>query len=223
MPGEAGATECEDSAPRGDEEPAASSIPLFARRRTIRELATEALTHSKDLEIAARLTEALVRSDGLIGLAAGSRLMAGVAENFWDELFPQPDEDGIATRVNPLAGLHSVGRDGTLLEPLRKVVLSERPRDKSRFDLYQYERSLELAGLEMRNDGSSGSIAVSCRSMSSTTRRALWTALSLVLSAIEQLKPSTRGRRSARSSMLAPAPTPRQPGKSASCSKKFAV
>jgi type VI secretion system protein ImpA len=63
-----------DPAPAGG----ASSVPLATRWRTVGELATEALTvHCKDLEIAAWLIEALVRSDGLIGLAAGSRLMAG--------------------------------------------------------------------------------------------------------------------------------------------------
>src|SRR4051794_35620089 len=52
-----------------------SAIPLAARWQTVRELATEALTtHCKDLEIAAWLTEALFRSDDLVGLAAGFRL-----------------------------------------------------------------------------------------------------------------------------------------------------
>jgi type VI secretion system protein ImpA len=131
-----------DPAPAGG----ASSVPLATRWRTVGELATEALTvHCKDLEIAAWLIEALVRSDGLIGLAAGSRLMAGLAENFWDELFPHPDEEGLATKVAPIAGLNGVGREGSLVQPLRKLVLFERPTDGSPFYLYQYEQSFEVA------------------------------------------------------------------------------
>jgi type VI secretion system protein ImpA len=137
-------------APRSPTDPApaesAAPIPLATRWRTVGELATEALVgHCKDLEIAAWLTEALLRSEGLIGLAAGSRLMAGLVENFWDELFPHPDEEGVATRVAPIAGLNGVGREGTLFPPLRKLVLFERPTDGSPFYLYQYEQSVEVA------------------------------------------------------------------------------
>ena len=128
-----------------------AAIPLAARWRTVRELATEALTtHCKDLEIAAWLTEALLRSDDLVGLAAGFRLMAGLVENFWDEVYPRPDEEGIATRVAPITGLNGLDRDGTLVQPLRKLVLFERPTDGSPFSLSQYEQSAGLLGPEQR-------------------------------------------------------------------------
>ena len=55
----------------------------------------------KDLEIAAWLTEALLRDGGLAGLAAGVGLMAGLVEAFWDELYPLPDEEGMATSPGP--------------------------------------------------------------------------------------------------------------------------
>ena len=128
-----------------------AAIPLAARWRTVRELATEALTtHCKDLEIAAWLAEALLRSDDLVGLAAGFRLMAGLVENFWDEVYPRPDEEGIATRVAPITGLNGLDRDGTLVQPLRKLVLFERPTDGSPFSLSQYEQSAGLLGPEQR-------------------------------------------------------------------------
>jgi len=150
---EAREVERAEDAPRSPSDPAPTessrAVPLATRWRTVGELATEALAaHCKDLEIAAWLTEALLRSDGLIGLSAGSRLMAGLAENFWDQLFPQPDEEGVATRVAPIAGLNGVGRDGTLIQPLRKLVLFERPTDRSPFCLYQYEQSAQLAGID---------------------------------------------------------------------------
>ena len=138
--------------PRSPEDPApvasGQPIPLPARWRIVRDLASEALSkHSKDLEIAAWLTEALVRSDGLIGFAAGSRLMAGFVENFWDELFPKPDEDGVVTRVAPIAGLNGVGREGTLIQPLRRIVLFNRP-DGTPFEFSDYLQSVEVAGLD---------------------------------------------------------------------------
>lgn len=116
--------------------------------RTVRELVLGALAEkAKDLELAAWLTEALVRSDGLAGLAAGARLIAGLADAFWDQnLFPMPDEDGIATRVAPVTGLNGEGGDGTLIQPLRKLVLFTLP-DGSNVPFWRYEQSAELEGI----------------------------------------------------------------------------
>jgi len=116
--------------------------------RTITELGTEATaTRSKDLEIAAWLTEALLRSNGLAGFTAGVRLMTGLVETFWDDLFPLPDEDGIATRVAPLVGLNGVSGIGSLIQPLAKVDLFQRP-DGAPLQLWQYQQSFELAGID---------------------------------------------------------------------------
>ena len=66
--------------------------------RQVRALAVEILsTQAKDLEAAAWLTEALVRSNGLAGLAFGASLLGGLAERYWEHLFPMPDEDGMET------------------------------------------------------------------------------------------------------------------------------
>src|SRR5438094_8971564 len=52
-------------------------------------VATEALKrNSKDLQIAAWLTEALVYEEGLLGLAAGLDLLRGLLERFWDTVYP---------------------------------------------------------------------------------------------------------------------------------------
>src|SRR3954447_23145951 len=83
--------------------------------RTIRDLGIEAIAgYSKDLEIAGWLTEALLRSDGMPGFTAGVELMTGLAKDFWDDLFPLPDEDGVATRVRPVAGLNGQSGEGML-------------------------------------------------------------------------------------------------------------
>ncbi|MBN8890244.1 MAG: type VI secretion protein ImpA [Rhodospirillales bacterium 70-18] len=113
--------------------------------RTVRDLSISALSgKTKDLEIAAWLTESLVRSDGLRGLAAGAHLIAGLASALWDDnLFPMPDEDGIATRVAPVSGLNGEGGGGTLIQPLRKLPLFPRADGGTLF-FWQYEQSEEL-------------------------------------------------------------------------------
>lgn len=117
--------------------------------RQVRELALQALAgKTKDLEIAAWLTEALVRSEGPKGLAAGAHLIAGLAEAFWDQnLYPLPDEDGIVTRLAPVTGLNGEGGDGTLAQPLRKLALFTRP-DGSPMAFWQYRQSEQLATLD---------------------------------------------------------------------------
>jgi len=114
----------------------------------VRELAEGALAQdTKDIEIAAWLTEGLVRSDGLPGLAAGAALLRGLVENFWDQgLFPTLDDDGVEGRLAPIAGLNGEGGNGTLLQPLRKLVLFER-NDGTALRFWQFERSEEMSTL----------------------------------------------------------------------------
>jgi type VI secretion system protein ImpA len=113
--------------------------------KTVVSLARAALAErSKDLEVAAWMTEALVRLHGLSGLTAGALLLQGLGERFWDGVFPLPDEDGIVTRVSPITGLSGAESDGTLMAPLRRLPLFPRP-DGSPFGWWQYERSQELA------------------------------------------------------------------------------
>lgn len=112
--------------------------------RNVRSLAAKILTEqAKDLEAAAWLTEALVRSNGLAGLAFGAKLIGGLAERYWDQLYPMPDEDGIETRVSPVTGLNGEGGDGTLSQPLLKLPLFNDPNGEP-VRLYQYEQSAEL-------------------------------------------------------------------------------
>ena len=115
--------------------------------RQVRSLAITAIeSHSKDFEIAAWLTEALVRQSGLSGLAAGTRLLTGLLENFWDQGFPQPDEDGLDGRSAPLGGLSGSDNDGTVMQTLRRTPLFRRPSGEY-VSLYQFEASSETSGL----------------------------------------------------------------------------
>lgn len=115
--------------------------------RQVRRLATTAIeSQSKDFEVAAWLTEALVRQAGLAGLADGARLLTGLLESFWDQGFPQPDEDGMEGRAAPLGGLAGGDSDGTVMQALRRTPLFRRPSGEY-LSLYQYEAASETSAL----------------------------------------------------------------------------
>jgi len=115
--------------------------------RQVRRLAIEALTKgSKDFEIAAWLTEALARQDGLAGLASGARVLTGLLEEHWDNGHPQPDEEGLEGRAAPLGGLAGGDSDGTVMQVLRRTSLFRRPSGEP-LSLYQYEASSETSAI----------------------------------------------------------------------------
>jgi type VI secretion system protein ImpA len=102
---------------------------------------------SKDFEIAAWLTEAMVRLHGLSGLTAGARLITGLCETYWDSGFPQPDEDGYEGRSSPIGGLSGAGADGTIMQPLRRLALFRRA-DGSPIGVYQWEQSEQVEAMD---------------------------------------------------------------------------
>ncbi|WP_282609160.1 type VI secretion system protein TssA [Pelagibius sp. Alg239-R121] len=124
-----------------DEEPSG----FLDEWRSILELSPDVIaTRSKDLELASWLTEALLRANGFGGLRDGFRLIHGMIENFWDDLYPLEDEDGVETKVAPLTGLNGDGGDGTLIQPIRKVLITQGSSDEP-YAYWQYEQAGELA------------------------------------------------------------------------------
>jgi type VI secretion system protein ImpA len=76
--------------------------------RRVQGLASDLLTHSKDLRVAVLLTRALSRVQGLDGLESGLALLQGLMERYWDQVYPQldPEDDFDPTaRVNCLLDL----------------------------------------------------------------------------------------------------------------------
>ena len=132
-------------APDPDGPPPADPFPLW---RNLREIGVKLLAETtKDLEVAAWLTEAYVRSHGLSGLAACSQLIAGLAEAYWDDIFPLPDDYGMETRVAPITGLNGQGGGGSLMAPLHKLTFFNRA-DGSSVAFYQYRASARLSSLD---------------------------------------------------------------------------
>src|SRR5271169_2386910 len=105
---------------------------------------------AKDLEVAAWMTEALLRLYSLAGLRDGLLLIDGLVERFWDDVFPLPDEDGLETRLAPIAGLSGSEMEGRLIQPLKLVSLTEGD-DPGPIAYWQYENAANLP--TARRDG----------------------------------------------------------------------
>jgi type VI secretion system protein ImpA len=102
---------------------------------------------SKDLEVSAWLTEALVRKHGYAGLRDGFRLIRSLSEQYWENLYPLPDEDGVLTRVAPITGLNGEEAEGVLITPINNVPLTDEGTYRS-LSIADYKQALELARLD---------------------------------------------------------------------------
>jgi type VI secretion system protein ImpA len=71
--------------------------------KTVLKLAGDALaTKSKDLQLAAWITEALLKRENLPGLRSGLELIKGLIENFWDSLYPELEDGDAEFRSAPV-------------------------------------------------------------------------------------------------------------------------
>jgi type VI secretion system protein ImpA len=118
----------EDVLPQGDwsREVKKADFPLVIK------LACEALsTKSKDLQLAAWLTEAVMFRDHIRGLQEGLDLLRGFMETFWDTLYPEIEDGDLEFRAGPL------GWVGSKLD----VAVRRLPLTKSKFDYFKYQES----------------------------------------------------------------------------------
>jgi type VI secretion system protein ImpA len=115
-------------------------------RPVLRNAQTAVAERTKNLEVTAYLIEALVRVHGFAGLRDGFRLARGLVEQFWDGLYPLPDEEGLDTRVAPLAGLNGVDAEGTLIAPIALVPIAA-DSGEGAYGWYHYDQALEFEKL----------------------------------------------------------------------------
>ncbi|MBM4032199.1 MAG: type VI secretion system protein TssA [Planctomycetes bacterium] len=90
--------------------------------RDVANAAAELLTRTRDLRIVMHATLAALQVEGLPGLRDGLALLRGVAERYWDHVYPQPDpeEPDPLERVNIIASLVD---SQTFLRRLRETPL----------------------------------------------------------------------------------------------------
>jgi len=99
-------------------------------------LASEAIaSKSKDLQIAAWLTDALLRTEGFAGLKQGLDLLHGLVGTFWDSLYPQLEDGDAELRAGPLEWVGS-----NLVLPLRMA-----PLNKAKHGWLDYTESRKIA------------------------------------------------------------------------------
>src|ERR1700685_1271607 len=99
-------------------------------------LTTDALTtKTKDLQLAAWLTEAWLKQKGFGGLKDGLSVCHGLVEKFWDSVYPEIEDGEVESRGAPL------GFVGAKLEiPLKLVPVVE----KGRYSFLDHQQSREV-------------------------------------------------------------------------------
>jgi type VI secretion system protein ImpA len=106
--------------------------------REVMRLTQEALaTRTKDLQLAAWLTDALLRVEGFGGLQQGLTLCHGLLGAFWEGIYPPIEDGDLELRAGPLDWL------GTTLELPLKLV----PLVRDGYDFLKYKDS-KLVGYE---------------------------------------------------------------------------
>src|SRR5215472_276722 len=125
----------EDDLPQGEW----SHAVKVADSALVVRLAVDALSNkSKDLQLAAWLTEALLREDGVGGLTQGLDLLQALLQNFWDTLYPVAEDGDVELRAAPLNWIGSyLGRE------VRKVSLT-----RSDYDWFKYLESRAIGSEE---------------------------------------------------------------------------
>jgi type VI secretion system protein ImpA len=99
-------------------------------------LSTELLTtKTKDLQLAAWLTEAMLKKTGFGGLKDGLALCCGLVEKFWETVYPEIEDGDVESRGAPL------GFVGLKLDiPLKLIPVVE----KARYGVLDYQQSREV-------------------------------------------------------------------------------
>lgn len=103
-------------------------------------LTTEALsTRTKDIQVCAWLTEALVKLYGFVGLRDGLRVMRGLHEQFWDTVYPEIDEEyGLDGRAKSLQWLSD-----NLARSIKEIPIT-RAFDGVNYSYFQWNDSREF-------------------------------------------------------------------------------
>lgn len=96
--------EDDETLPMGDWE-----RPLIkADWKLVASLCSEALqTRSKDFQLAAWLCEAWIHLHRIDGFAAGTQLMAELADRYWDNAYPKIEDGDTEARIAPLVWINS--------------------------------------------------------------------------------------------------------------------
>jgi type VI secretion system protein ImpA len=80
---------------------------------------------SKDIELVAWYIEALTRVYGFRGLGLGYSLARQLIDSYGEQLYPQPDEEGVISQLSSLVGLNGFGSEGALIYPIKAINITQ--------------------------------------------------------------------------------------------------
>jgi type VI secretion system protein ImpA len=149
-------------------------------------------TRTKDLQLAAWLTEALVELHGFVGLRDGLKVMRGLHENFWGSVYPLIEDGDLEARANALSFM-----DSKVEVPLKKLPLTHTGggvdysyiqwEESTKFDIPENLDTLEatayerMAALKQQAEEEGKTTGETWRKAKDTTRRVFYEATNSVL------------------------------------------
>lgn len=127
------------------------ATPKKADYKLVIKLAGEALaTRSKDLQLAAWLTEAHVKRDGIGMVEPCLKLMLDLQQQFWDTLYPEIEDGDVGMRAVPIEWACNRVADMLRQAPITKDGLSYYQYGESRAVGYEADAGYNDAKLEAR-------------------------------------------------------------------------
>jgi type VI secretion system protein ImpA len=134
------ARRADDDLPQGDWA-RENKVAEWAR---VKQLAVDLLqTRTKDLQLAAWLSEALTHQHGFPGLYSGMTLMREIIMAFWDKLYPAMD-DGLAVRAGKISWLNT-----TLAPVIETIPLT--PLSEGGYSLRHWNEAKEVDNVARRD------------------------------------------------------------------------
>ncbi len=110
-------------------------------------LSEEALKEkTKDLQIAAWMTEALTHTEGFDGCHSGFEVVNGLLQQFWESLYPEIEDDDLDFRAAPLEFLNN-----NLPLAIQKVPLTD-PKGTSGYSWIKYQEGKDVGYEETTRD-----------------------------------------------------------------------
>jgi type VI secretion system protein ImpA len=113
---------------------------------TVSAVCVEALTtRTKDLQIAGWLLEAWLHRDGFAGVAKGLRVVAGMCELFWNEMYPEIEPNDMEGRIAPFDWIEQ-----KLSLKLKQIPLTMHSEGES-YSYVDWERACHFENLAMKD------------------------------------------------------------------------
>lgn len=157
----------------------ATDLKTADYRRVI-ELGVPALTsQTKDMQIAAWLSEALTRQHGFAGLRDSLKLMTGLQDKFWDAVHPEIDEGDMEGRANAIAWMDAqaafsmkkapITTSGSSFFDYEDSKVFDFPED---FSTFSYEEQAKFTELKEQAEKGNRTTADKWKQAIAATRRA---------------------------------------------------